>query len=161
MYMYVFIILCTLNCVQFLSLPPAKAHISSVYDPISIVYGGWEAEHIYNYLVDLFKFLKIKGLVCSGAFITLPGDLRHVVNQNTTEHKPFGAQVRRDLGRGCGRMGGPVHATVAMASSYFCAKPGIILYHPIIATCQLTYFTTIHVDVLHFRKVLFFLEYSL
>ena len=51
-------------------------------------------EHIYNYVVDLFKFLKVKGLVFSGAFITLPGDLRHVVNQNTTEHQPFGAQVR-------------------------------------------------------------------
>ena len=81
--------------IPFLSPPlAAKAQISSVYDPISIVYGGWWVEHIYNYVVDLFKFLKVKGLVFCGAFITLPGDLRHVVNQNTTEHQPFGAQVR-------------------------------------------------------------------
>ena len=98
--MYMHTILCALPL--SLSLPPAKDQMPSVYDPISIVYGGWEVEHIYKYVVDLFKFLKIKGLVCSGAFITLPGDLRHVVNQNTTEHKPFGAQVRDEISRGGG-----------------------------------------------------------
>lgn len=66
--------------------------LESVYNPILTLFGTKKPDQSFNFVMHFLKFMKIKGLVCTGGFTSLPVDLQRIINQ-TAEYKPFASQV--------------------------------------------------------------------
>ena len=54
-----------------------------------------EDEHkkLFDFVMEFMKFLKVKGLVCSGTFVPLAGNLQQIINCPQSNLEPFATQV--------------------------------------------------------------------
>lgn len=52
-----------------------------------------EQKKLFDFVMEFMKFLKVKGLVCSGTFVPLAGDLQQIINCPQNKLEPFAAQV--------------------------------------------------------------------
>lgn len=64
----------------------------SVYNPILTLFGKKQSGQSFKFVMHFLKFMKLKGLVCTGGFTSLPVHLQRIINQ-TAEYKPFASQV--------------------------------------------------------------------
>ena len=52
-----------------------------------------DKQKLFDFVMEFMKFLKVKGLVCSGTFVPLAGELQQVINCPQNKLEPFAAQV--------------------------------------------------------------------
>lgn len=75
------------------SVPALNLHrADSEYNPIKYLYEEDPQGKTYSLVKDFLKFLKVKGMLCTGSFAAIPLNLQLTLNR--AEYKPFAGQVR-------------------------------------------------------------------